>query len=315
MSALVESMFYAGREVPWHGLGKQLDEAPNSKTAIIEAGLDWCVDSNPIYDANGNVIEGFKANTRDNDNSVLGIVTDRYKIVQNAEAFEFTDSLIDSGEVRYETAGSLRDGKTVWLLAKMEDSKILGDDFDNYICFANSHDGSGAVKVCMTNTRVVCNNTLNLALSNATRIWSTKHLGDIKGKLAEAKRTLGLAKEYTLALDEEADRLANIKVSDEELEVIFDSLFPIDYEKDTARKIANIKELKANIFKCYEAEDIKKFKGTAWGVMNAISDTVCHSAPARMTATYQQNNWGKIMNGHPLMDNFYKAVKGLNKVA
>ena len=180
MSANVETMFSV-REVPWHGLGTIVEEAPTSKEAIELAGLNWKVESKPVFNEKNEEIPGFIANTRNTDGKVFGIVSNRYNIVQNEDAFSFTDSLIGE-DVRYETAGSLREGRTVWLLAKMPERKILGDKFDPYICFTNSHDGFGAVKVCMTPIRVVCNNTLNLALSNANRMWSTRHIGDIQTK-------------------------------------------------------------------------------------------------------------------------------------
>lgn len=313
MSALIESLFYSGREVPWHGLGTQVDTAPTSKFAIELAGLNWIVEGKPVFDANGNEIPGYVANTRDSDNSVLGIVTDRYKVVQNSEAFEFTDSLLDEG-ITYETAGSLRDGKTIWLLAKMPEQKILDDKFDPYICFMNTHDGTGAIKVCMTPIRVVCNNTLNLAINSATRSWSTKHIGNIQEKLEEAKHTLGLATTYMSALDVEADILANTKVSDTEFEAMFDGMFPVDYKNDSSRKINNINELKLNLFKCYAQPDIAKFHGTGWGIINAATDLVAHTAPARLSVNYQANNFGKIVTGHPFVDNLYNRIKQVKNV-
>lgn len=309
MAANVETMFSV-REVPWHGLGTIIQEAVTSKEAIKLAELDWNVVSNPIYDNMGREIKGFKANTRDKDNSVLGIVSDRYQIVQNSEAFEFTDSLIGDGEVKYETAGSLKGGRQVWMLAKMPQKKILDDAFDHYICFSNTHDGTGAIKVCMTPIRVVCNNTLNLALSTATRSWSTKHMGDLAGKLHEAQMTLGLANKYMDELANMADIYANTKITDSEIEKVLDEMFPIDYNKDSQRKINNVKELKDNFYICYMMPDIAKFRNTQYGVINAMSDMVGHTAPNRKTSTYQENNWGRIMIGHPFMD---LLVKKLNE--
>lgn len=113
MAANVESMFYV-RETPWHGLGTKVQEAPTSKDALILAGLDWHVVQEPVYTGQNELVQGYKANVRDSDRKVLGVVTDRYKIVQNEEAFSFTDALLGEG-VRYETAGSLQGGKSVWL--------------------------------------------------------------------------------------------------------------------------------------------------------------------------------------------------------
>ena len=304
MPALVESMFSV-RETPWHGLGTIVQEAPTSADALRLAGLDWTVNQNPVFTEGGFEIPNYKANVRSSDNTVLGIVTDRYKVVQNAEAFAFTDSIIDTGNVLYETAGSLRNGKTIWMLARMPETNILGDKFDPYMCFTNSHDGSGAVKVCMTPIRVVCNNTLNMALANASRCWSTKHIGDISSKLEEAKHTLIMANNYMKKLDEEADKLANQKISEDEIAKILDELFPVNEDKDSDRKKNNVEEAKNQIMICYMAPDIAKFIGTKYGFLNAVSDWCGHATPARNTASYKSNNWGRIMNGHPIFDLAY----------
>ena len=116
MPALVEEMFYV-REKPWHGLGTRVEEAPTSENALILAGLNWTVEQENVYTDFGEIIPGYRANIRSTDRRVLGVVTDRYKVVQNAEAFAFTDELLGKG-VRYETAGSLQDGRKVWLLAR-----------------------------------------------------------------------------------------------------------------------------------------------------------------------------------------------------
>ena len=303
MSANVETMFSV-REIPWHGLGTIVQEAPTSADALHLAGLDWEVNPKPVFTETGFEIPNYKANVRSSDNSVLGIVTDRYKIVQNKEAFAFTDALLDGG-VTYETAGSLRNGKTIWLLAKMPEKKILGDKFDPYICFTNSHDGTGAVKVASVPIRVVCQNTLNMALSSASRTWSTKHVGDMLSKLEEAKYTLGMANKYMSKLDEEADKLANMKISEDEIHKILDEMFPVNEDKDSDRKKANVESAKNEIMICYMAPDIAKILGTKYGFLNAVSDWVGHSTPARNTANYRENNWGRIMNGHPIFDLAY----------
>ena len=117
MAANVETMFYT-REKPWHGLGTRVEKAPCSEDALRLAGLDWQVVQEPIYTDTGEIIPGYKANVRDRDRRVLGVVTDRYKIIQNHEAFAFTDTLLGSG-VRYETAGSLQEGKRVWIFHRI----------------------------------------------------------------------------------------------------------------------------------------------------------------------------------------------------
>lgn len=300
MPAEVETMMYT-REKPWHGLGTMVAEAPTSADALRLAGLDWTVDQRPVYLENAAVpVPNYKANVRDRDGKVLGIVTDRYQVVQNADAFSWTDELI-GGDVRYETAGSLREGKKIWLLAKMPAAKVAGDDVEPYLCFSNTHDGSGAVKVCMTPVRVVCNNTLNLALSSAKRSWAMKHVGDMTAKLDEARRTLELAERYMMHLDGAALQLANVTVTDEKLEKILSEMFPLK-EDATERQKNTVKAVKDEFMICYFMPDLAKFRGTGWGVVNAMADMVDHSKPRRDTGNYRENNWARIMDGHELVD-------------
>lgn len=300
MAANVETMMYT-REKPWHGLGTMVMESPTSADALRLAGLDWTVQPRKLVLADGGApVENYVANVRSSDGAVLGVVTERYTVVQNTDAFAFTDNLI-GGDVRYETAGSLLGGKKIWLLAKLPDTEIAGDKTEPYICFSNTHDGSGAVRVCMTPVRVVCNNTLNLALGTAKRSWSVRHVGDIQQKLAEARETLGLAEKYMTELGAYADRAANTRVTDDRIREILDELFPTD-EKSSDREKANAKRMKDEYMVCYYAPDIAKFLGTAWGVLNAMADMADHNAPLRNTSNYRENNWGRIMDGHVLLD-------------
>ena len=306
MPANVESMFYV-REKVWHGLGTSLDNPPNSEEALIAAGLDWNVVQEPVYKNDGIVIPGYLANVRDSDQSTLGIVTTKYTVVQNKEAFAFTDSLVEDGGMKYVTAGALRGGRTIWLLCKMPQTTILDDQLDPYICFTNTHDGTGAVRVFSTPIRVVCQNTLNLALSTAKRSWSTVHRGSVESKLLEAKITLGLINDYTDALKIEAERLAAIKISDDSVIAMLDSYFKPS-EKDSSIRRVRIEQSKEAVFSCMGAEDIKQYRGSAYGVMMAVTDFADHSAPLRQTVNYRENRWGQIMAGHPFVDHMYKQI-------
>ena len=126
MAANVESMFSV-REKPWHGLGTIVMEAPSSAEALRLAGLDWEVVQEPVCTGYGEPVEGYRANVRSTDRRVLGVVSDRYKVVQNVEAFRFTDELLGKG-VRYETAGSLQEGRKVWLLARLPREYIIAGE-------------------------------------------------------------------------------------------------------------------------------------------------------------------------------------------
>ena len=307
MPANVETMFYV-REAPWHGLGTRVESALNSAQALEMSGLNWNVIQRPIMTTSGNLIPGYKANIRDIDNRVLGVVTDRYRVVQNSEAFAFTDALLGDG-VKYETAGSLQDGKKIWILAKLPDKYIIeGEQIDPYLVFSSSHDGSGSIKVAMTPIRVVCQNTLNLALGTARRSWSTIHIGDLAAKMDEAHNTLLLAEKYMGRLGMEFSRLSKIKLSDQKVMEYIDLLLPMD-EQPTDIHRKNITRIREDMKRRYfDAPDLRHVGKNAYRFINAVSDYATHAKPLRETANYQENMFAKTVEGNPLIDKAYELV-------
>lgn len=308
MSANVESMFYV-RETPWHGLGTRVQEAPSSSEALIKAGLDWNVVQEPIYTETEELIEGYKANVRDSDRKVLGVVTDRYKVIQNQEAFAFTDELLGEG-VRYETAGSLQGGKKVWLLAHMPHEYIIsGERISPYLLFSNTHDGSGAIKVALTPIRVVCQNTLNLALSQASRSWSMIHTGNIQNKLQEAKDTLFMAEKYMDNLGKEFETLRMQSMTDKQVMEFIETLLPIE-DNATFQQKRNMKRLQEDMkMRYFDAPDLQDVGRNAYRFINAVSDFATHAEPLRKTANYKENLFSRTVEGHPLIDKAYQMVK------
>lgn len=307
MAANVETMFYT-REKPWHGLGTRVEEAPNSADALRLSGLDWQVIQEPIYTDAKEKVEGYKANIKNTDRQVLGVVTDRYKVIQNKEAFAFTDELIGAG-VRYETAGSLLGGRKVWLLARLPREFIIsGERISPFLIFSNTHDGSGAVRVAITPIRVVCNNTLNLALNTAKRSWSMIHTGDIKGKIQEAKDTLFMADKYMENLGREFEKLRRQKITDQQVKEYIDLLLPLE-KGSTIVQIKNVRKLREDMKqRYYEAPDLKDIGNNAYRFLNAVSDFATHSEPLRKTANYKENLFIRTMDGNPFIDKAYQLV-------
>lgn len=307
MAANVESMFYV-RETPWHGLGTRVNEAPASKEALTAAGLDWSVLQEPIYTETEELITGYKANVRDRDRQVLGVVTDRYKVIQNTEAFAFTDSLLGEG-VRYETAGSLMGGRKVWLLAHMPHEYIIsGERISPYLLFSNAHDGSGAVRIALTPVRVVCNNTLNLALSTAKRSWSMMHTGDIKGKIKEAEDTLFRAESYMDELGKEFENLRTKKLTDKKVMEYIEVLLPVE-DGSTPQQVRNMKRLREDMkIRYFDAPDLQHVGKNAYRFVNAVSDFATHAQPLRKTANYKENLFSRTVEGNPLIDKAYQMV-------
>lgn len=297
------------REKPWHGLGTRVMTAPTSEEALELAGLNWKVVQEPVYTGENELIEGYKANVRDSDRKVLGVVTNRYRVIQNSDAFSFTDALLGEG-VRYETAGSLMGGRKVWLLARLPHEYIItGERISPYIMFCNTYDGSGAVKAAVTPVRVVCNNTLNLALSTAKRSWSMIHTGNIQEKLEEAKDTLFRAEEYMDSLGQEIEKLRMKKITDKQVMDYIEVLLPIE-DGSTPQKVKNISRLREDMkMRYFDAPDLKNVGKNAYRWINAVSDFATHSTPLRKTSNYKENVFARTMDGNPLIDRAYQLVK------
>lgn len=308
MAANVETMFFT-REKPWHGLGTRVEQAPTSADALKLAGLDWRVIQEPILTQRGEVIAGFKLNVRDYDNKVLGVVSNRYKIVQNDEAFAFTDALLGEG-VTYETAGSLSEGKRTWILAKLPHKYIIsGDEITPYLVFMNSHDGSAAIKVAITPIRVVCQNTLNLALSTAKRSWSANHTGNIHSKLDEARDTLKLANNYMAELGKGIEELQRKKLTDRQVIEYIEEFFPVSADMSDLQ-IKNMRTLQDDMkMRYFDAPDLQDIGKNGYRFVNAVSDFATHSKPLRETSNYKEKLFAKIVDGNVLIDKAYETIK------
>ena len=308
MAANVESMFYV-RTTPWHGLGTRVEEALTSQDALHYSGLDWTVQQEPLMTETFKDVPGFRANVRSDNGKILGIVGDKYKVVQNHEAFAFTDALIGEG-VRYETAGSLNGGRKVWMLARLpERYRLMDEEVDPFIVFTNSHDGSGAIRVAPTPVRVVCQNTLNLALTTAKRSWSMMHTSGVQAKLDEAHDALFKADFYMKALQNEAERLSMQMVSDRQVLKWIDELLPLE-ESASEKQMLNIARLRNDLTRRYfDAPDLVLLPKNGWRFINAVSDFATHAQPIRETKSYQQNLFAKTIEGHPVID---KAMRLLS---
>lgn len=314
MAANVESAMYY--KVPaWHGLGVVLDNPPSSWDALVQSNLNWDVVQESAYRKNGQIVDNLFLNVRETDNSILGSVTGRYRIVQNREAFAFLDELLKNDDsVTFESAGSLAMGRRVWILAHLPKSKILGEEFVPYIVFANSHDGSQALTVAMTPTRVVCQNTLTAALNNAKRSWSIRHTGNISGRQADAATTLKLSYKYMDCLTNQAEHYQQKAIGYDDFNQILESVFPLPVETPekvlTERVKRNVAELRKNVADIYNTvPDLKKFKGTAWGVYNAFTDFVSHTKPLRETKTYQEKLFSSFIDGNKVLEKAQAAIE------
>ena len=320
------AVFTAG-QLPWHGLGRNVTQAVDSRQAITLAGLDWRVGQWPIHaaapDGWGMVnAKGFVATVREDTKAVLGVVSKRYQPFQNAEAFAFADAIVGEGQARYETAGSLRGGRRVWMLLRLPEEVRVGrgDEIHPYLLLANTFDGSGSLRALLTSVRVVCANTLNLALGTAGRAEgvSIKHRGDLQSRVEAARRTLGLVHRRLRAFSEEVEHLRATPMTAARLERYFDSLLPdadTDAEKRNRDKV--LEQLNRNFED--DLNSLAGMRGSAWAAFNAVSEYADHQrkfrggSPAARAESRLESTW--FGSSAELTSAAYRAalqVAGLN---
>jgi phage/plasmid-like protein (TIGR03299 family) len=270
---------FASTQVAWHGLGQIVKEAMTSKQAIELAGLGYEVIKKPIFtEMDGMKIEVPEqfATVRKDTNVPLGVVGSRYTVVQNADAFTFFDAVVGQGQAIFETAGALGRGERIFISAKMPNYvRIAGTDdlTEVYVILTNSHDGSGSVICGISPIRIVCANTLRLALKQCVNKVAIRHTKSAESNLAEAHRVLGITNKYTEEMNAAVNALALKPVSDVQVKKLIEELFPSTSE--TTTRIDNIRNDVLSSYYTGIGQD--KIIGTGWGVLNGITHYTSHA--------------------------------------
>lgn len=281
--------FASNSEKAWHGLGQIVNHAMTAAEAIKLANMDYIVEKAPLYAGIGNVetppliyspYEERVATYRTDNNDVLGIVGGRYEIVQNKDAFGFFDSIIDAKEAIFETAGVLGKGERIFVTAKLpNDMLVHGEKIEKYIILTNSHDGSSSVIAGFTNVRIVCNNTLQAALSGLENKVSIPHITGAKGKIAEAHRVMGIASVYMKEVQETFEAMSNKKMTDEEMKQFITQIFTpktssaqTEEEKEkVSKRTQNKIDATLQFALTHETQLTPATTSTVFGAYNAIS--------------------------------------------
>ena len=280
------AVFVAG-EPPWHGLGTVVKHAATGSEALKLAHLDWPVEQWPLQAVHGDgrrrVIANHVANVRGDTHQVLGVVTRRYRVFQNAELFDFMDQLVGEQLAMYETAGALHKGRKVWLLARIPKEYRISaaDRIEPYILLVNSHDGSGALRVIPTTIRVVCQNTLNLALQTGEALGeSIRHYASLKGRVEAARQTLGIVSRRFQVFERELDTLVGKNVSAAWVDAYFKALLPpVREPDDPLRQNRLLERWRENLDN--PRNNLPGIGSTAWSAFNAVSEWSDHQRTFR----------------------------------
>jgi len=297
------ALFYL-EETPWHGLGTRLDRPATAREAIQAANLDWQVSKTPVY-ANLNgarivVPDTFAIVRHDPLHSpVLGVVSKDYTPLQNSEAFAFFDPLVGENAAVYHTAGALGQGERIWLLAKLPGQlRIVGDDVaDNYLLLANSHDGQGSVQVKFTSVRVVCQNTLTLALGG-TESFRLVHTPDVKQRLQAAGNLLAQVRTRYDTMEQALQAMARISVNQARLQEYLTQVFPDPDPTDEAAvsRVNRSRQWSEYFFDQGRGNRLPGVTGTLWAAFNGVTELLDHrktrqSPHQRLTSLWFGDNY------------------------
>lgn len=288
-------MFSAEGKVPWHKLGTVIDDdGAKSADALELAGLNWTVEKVPLAQEIGedeetgemvyDTIEGWFSVQRSSDLKSVGVVKGRYNPLDNIDAFQLGDDLLDASGAHWITAGSLKGGKQVWMMAKLPESIYIAGMEDEaiqpYIMVSNSHDGTRAVEATVTPIRVVCNNTFTAALSSAKRTFKIRHTKNMSGRINEAKKALDITHAYMAELEALGTDLVNQSFTNAEFDAFLESLVPTaDLEKQALTKAQNKQEMIKEIWT--NKPDLQNIKNTRWGALQSVIDYHDHHITGR----------------------------------
>lgn len=290
--------FFSVKQKAWHGLGQVVSDYPNSTDAIKFAGLDYTVEKRKLFiyknenqnadDGKDSKIEGIQvpdylATIRTDTQQVLGVVGKDYEVVQNTEAFNFFDAIVDGEGIQYETAGALGKGERIFITAKLPGYIKVGSDdlIEKYLFLTTSHDGFGSITAAFTPVRIVCQNTLNAALRNSSNSIKIRHTQNAKERLEEAHKVMGISNKLSEELEIIFNRWSKVFITDAEVKKLIQQAMAPSKEVLQNLQSGNSDELSTcfknicdNVFEysmINPSQQIPTTKGTLFGAYNSIT--------------------------------------------
>ncbi len=301
MSHLIEQMAYVGA-TPWHELGNRLLPKQPIEVWAKQAGMDWSIRETPVcYRTNGVdhdhavlTYEDQKVLYRSDTGDALSVVGDRYRVVQPREVLEFYRDLTDVFGYELETAGVLKGGRKLWALARTGQDAMLKnqDTVCSYLLLATSCDGTLATMATPTTVRVVCNNTLAVALKGANNAVKVPHSTTFDPMAV--KKQLGIATSQWGAFLYRIQSMANRKVKASEASTYFENVLNLPTHRPPAAAPANgraLKRMQALFDGQGRGAELSTAKGTTWGLLNAVTEFVDHERRARSREYRLDSAW------------------------
>lgn len=277
MSHEIESMAFYG-QLPWNGLGTPLEEADlyDWTGACRRAGLDWEVELTPLVTADTQAEVAYRGVRRSTDGRILGVVGPRYVPLQNRDAFAWFQPLLDAGEASLHTAGSLRQGSRVWVLAKLNRDPLviaIGDEVEKFVLLSHGHDGSLAVRCGFTPIRVICANTLSLAhRADASKLIRLRHSKSLKANLESIRQVMDVANEAFEATAEQYRRLARRGINQADLRKYIRRVLKVDDQASVSPHSMAAIERIIQLAETGRGNDMSAVRGTYWAAYNGLTE-------------------------------------------
>lgn len=339
MPANVETAAYSNTPA-WHREGTVLDTDGNKgmtiEVALPASGLDWEVEKVPCYaygEYETKTVEGVEIQIpaqgaerllipdrwgvkRMTDNRMFGTVGNTWQPTQNHEGFQVIDDVINAasggtGHAWIESAMALDGGKKVCILVHIEnDWQIAGEDYMQYMLFVNGHDGRTSVTMATTNIRVVCTNTLALALAGNQRVVRVRHTTKAAERIKSAVHMLEMRNQYNEQLAIQGEFLAEQDVKDGEVEAFLKQLFPVKDEDEDSPAKTMAEERRDDVRQIFmAAPNLKPIGGTRWGLVQAAVEYADHQREFKSPESEIKNQFGLVASGTDLKDRAFKLVQ------
>lgn len=261
------------RTSTWANIGTSMREK-DIDNVLVKAGLDYSVIANPLYTELGNEKIEVKSNRvimKDNG-SVCGVVSDKYVPMQNKDAFDFIRYINE--DITFVKAGETKSG-LVYVIGELNEMNILGDKFKTHLIFQNSHNGRYQLAMSICPLRIVCENQFNLSFKESNATYIIRHTKNVESRMAIASETLHKISEYMESFKAKAELFASQKVDATKVTKFLNYMFP-EKEGMSEKAILKLEDEKAKFLKAYNAEDNQNFKGSAWGLLNGLTDYITH---------------------------------------
>lgn len=281
----MSEQIYVDRTTTWHAIGKSVEECKDMEQVLKASGLDYEVVKEPVMAWPGEDhgespiwIPNRFVTMRDNDQHIYDVVSDKFEVIQNRDAFDFVNYMGD--ELQFEKAGETANGM-VYIIGKLPEVNILGDKFVPHVLFRNGFDGKTKITATICPLRLVCQNQFNFAFKNSCNTVAIRHVQNAQSKLEEARGILKLSADYMAELTSMAEHFAALKMTDAQLDRVVKFLFPIPEDTEiNPFKRKTLMDARAAFKEAHEQEDNRNFRGTAWGLINAYTDMLTHKEPA-----------------------------------